>query len=105
MSRIIVQIKTVSKGLNSELKPEFRAPLGRVLDYLVPLFIENYQHTLLTKQIIYFLQSNIATFGIHILPLITEFGVNCSNKLAFEAIEDTLTMLNIAIPSFKENGL
>lgn len=55
MSRIIVQIKTVSKGLNSELKPEFRAPLGRVLDYLVPLFIENYQHTLLTKQIIYFL--------------------------------------------------
>jgi hypothetical protein len=55
MSRIIVQIKTVTKGLNSLLNPDFRAPLSRVLDYLVPLFIENYQHSLLTKQIIYFL--------------------------------------------------
>jgi hypothetical protein len=87
------------------LSPAFRAPLGRVLDYLVPLFIENYQHTILTKQIIYFLQSNIVTFGINILPLITNFGVHCSSKLAFEALEDTITMLIIAISNFKEEGI
>jgi len=35
-------MKTVTRGFSNILKPEFQAPLSKVLEYLVPLFAENY---------------------------------------------------------------
>ena len=72
----------------------------------MPIFNANCGlHETLTKQIIYYVQSNIGQFGVEIIPLVTNFSAMCCTRLPFEHLEDTMSMLIIAIQSFKKQAI
>lgn len=104
MARIVTNLKTVSKG--TKLGQPFMEPLQQVMVALLPIFNANCgSHEPLTKQIIYYVQSNIALFGAEIIPLLTNFSAMCCSRLPFEHLEDSISMLIVAIQSFKKQGL
>lgn len=84
---------------------EFLEPFKAVLEYLVPLLDQNLKHKMITKQIIFFVQSNIVTIGPQILPLLSDICLKCCKNLSFDDLEDTMTLLNKTIIEFKSESI
>ena len=72
-----------------------------MIERLVPLLQANLGYQALTKQIIFFVQSNIVPIGDEILPLVREMTMLCAKNLAYESLEDTLVILNFTFSACK----
>lgn len=59
---------------------------------------------MLTKQIIFYVQSNITTVGPDILPLIQAM-VGELSVLGFTDLEDTMGLINVTMVNFKSQEL
>jgi hypothetical protein len=105
MGRIVNTILIVAKCFQTKLNAEFLNPFRSVLECLVPLLTQNINHKGITGRIIFFVQSNIVTIGAEILPLLSDIVILCCKNMDYIELEDTMTLLNVAVTNFKSESL
>lgn len=96
MSRIVLTIKTTTKGFKQALTGKFVSIFKGTIEQLVPLLGRHMNHQMLVKQVVFFVQSNITTLGLEILPIMQQLTQVCIESFPFDKMEDILILVNFS---------
>lgn len=105
MSRIVMTIKTTTKNFNKPFHGKFVDLMKLTIERLVPLLGRYMNHQMLVKQVIFFVQSNVSTLGLEILPVMQQLAQECISAFPFEKLEDILILLNFSAATLKRQAL
>jgi hypothetical protein len=56
---------------------------------------------MLVKQVIFFVQSNISTLGLDILPIMQQLTTLCIDTFPYDRLEDILILVNFSTAQLK----
>lgn len=101
MSRIVLTIKTTTKGFKKELTGKFVNLFKVTIEQLVPLLSTYMNHQMLVKQIIFFVQSNVTTLGLEILPVMQQLLLLCIQSFSYDRMEDIIILANYSTAQLK----
>jgi hypothetical protein len=101
LSRIVMTIKSTTKNFNKPLHGKFVVLIKQTIEHLVPLLGKYISHQMLVKQVIFFVQSNVTTLGLEILPVMEHLTQECIVAFPFEKMEDILILINFSAAQLK----
>ena len=105
MSRIVMTIKTTTKNFNKPFHGKFVDLMKLTIERLVPLLGKYVNHLMLVKQVIFFVQSNVSTLGLEILPVMEKLAEGCIAVFPYDKMEDILVLISFSAAQLKRQAL
>lgn len=93
------------KHHSRSLPAAFRPTYITLLQSVVPILEANLAHEELTKQILFFIQSNITMMGLDLKPLVGQVAQLCAAQLPYERLQDLIKIVQISVESFKADSV